>query len=49
MYNFADIKELRENPDSCTLILTNGKVHIESMALISEDLYNKIDAAISKE
>ena len=48
-YRFSDIKELRANQDSWTLFLTNGKVHIESTALMSEALYNKIDEAISKE
>ena len=48
VYRFSDIKELRTNPDSLTLILTNGKVHIESMAHMSETLYNKINAALSK-
>ena len=49
VYNFSDIKELRANQDSLTLILTNGKVHIESMVCMSETLFNKIDAALSKE
>ncbi len=48
VYRFSDIKELRTNQDSWTLILTNGKVHIESMVYMSEILYNKIDEAISK-
>ena len=49
IYHFSDIKNLRTNQDSLTLILTNGKVHIESMVHMSEALYNKIEAAISKE
>ena len=49
VYHFSDIKELRVNQDSWTLFLTNGKVHIESIVCMSEPLYNKIDAAISKE
>ena len=48
VYNFSDIKALRVNQDSMTLILTNGKVHIESMVHISETLVNKIDEAINK-
>ena len=47
-YRFSDIKEVRINQDSWTLILTNGKVHIESMVCMSETLYNKIEAAINK-
>jgi hypothetical protein len=49
VYHFSDIKELRANSDSLTLILANGKVHIESMVCMSEALYNKIEAAISKD
>lgn len=48
IYRFSDIKDLRVNQDSFTLILTNGKVHIESIACMSETLYNKIDAMISQ-
>ena len=48
VYRFSDIKELRANQDSFTLILTNGKVHIESMVSMSETLYNKIIEAISE-
>lgn len=48
LYRFSDIKEVRINQDSWTLILTNGKVHIESMVCMSETLYNKIEAAINK-
>lgn len=47
-YRFSDIKELRVNQDSMTLILTNGKVHIESMVRMSERLLNKIDEALDK-
>lgn len=49
VYHFSDIKYLRQNQDSFTLILTNGKVHIESMVCISEAFYNKILEAISEE
>ena len=48
VYRFSDIKELRVNQDSMTLILANGKVHIESMVHMSETLANKIDQAIDK-
>ena len=48
VYRFSDIKELRVNQDSMTLILANGKVHIESMVHMSETLANKIDQAINK-
>ena len=47
VYHFSDITDLRSNQDSLTLILTNGKVHIESMVYMSETLYNKINESIS--
>ena len=47
-YRFADIVELRNNADSMTLILTDGKVHIESMARISFPLRQKIEEALEK-
>ena len=48
VYNFSDIKALRVNQDSMTLILTNGKVHIESMVYMSQALADKIDQSIEK-
>ena len=47
-YRFADIVGLRNNADSMTLILTDGKVHIESMARISFPLRQKIEEALEK-
>ena len=49
VYRFSDIKELRVNQDSLTLILTNGKVHIESIVCMSETLLNKIETSIPDE
>ena len=49
VYHFSDIKGVRTNQDSLTLILANGKVHIESMACMSDTLFDKIEAALSKE
>ena len=49
VYHFSDIKQLRVNRDSLTLVLTNGKVHIESMVYMSEALYNKIKEALPEE
>ena len=48
VYAFSDIEELRINADSMTLLLTNGKVHIESMVCMSEKLLNKIEAELAK-
>ena len=47
-YSFSDIQRLRKNPDSLTLFVANEKVHIESMAVLSERLIKKIDEAIKK-
>ena len=47
-YKFADIKSLRVNQDSLTLFVGNGKVHIESCVVISQELMDKIDAVLDK-
>lgn len=41
-YRFSDIQEIKQNADSKTLILENGKVHIEAMAIVSDQFYAKI-------
>ena len=46
VYYFSDIKELRPNADSWTLILNNGKVHIESIVCISDKLVEAISASV---
>jgi hypothetical protein len=46
-YRFAEIKELRVNQDSMTLFVGNGKVHIEAMVVISQELMDKIDTALA--
>ena len=45
-YRFSEIKELRVNQDSMTLFVGNGKVHIEAMVVISQELMDKIDTAL---
>ena len=45
-HRFEDILGLRKNKDSLTLFLTTGKVHMESMAVISNVLADKINAAL---
>ena len=47
-YYFKDIKALKVNSDSFTLFVGNGKVHIESMAMISQKLLDKINTALEK-
>ena len=45
-YAFSDIQGLRRNQDSLTLFVANKKVHIESMAVISDRLADRIDHAL---
>ncbi len=47
-YYFSDITGLRRNSDSMTLFVGNEKVHIESMAVLSERLVNGINEALEK-
>ena len=47
-YAFSDIRGLRKNQDSLTLFVANDKVHIESMAIISERLIELINKALSQ-
>jgi hypothetical protein len=47
-YYFSDIQGLRRNQDSLTLFVANEKVHIESMAVISERLAENINKALEK-
>lgn len=45
-YRFSDICELKKNNDSMTLILRNGKVHIETCAVLSERFASAIGNAL---
>ncbi len=47
-YNFAEIEGLRQNQDSLTLFVAGEKVHMESMAIISERLADKINKALER-
>ena len=47
-YSFADIQGLRKNQDSMTLFVAGKKVHMESMAVLSEELVQKINEALEK-
>lgn len=42
IHRFEDIIALNRNRDSYTLILKSGKVHIESMAIVSDRLSRRI-------
>lgn len=46
-YRFADITGLRKNSDSMTLFVGGRKIHIESMAILSDRLVKAINAALS--
>ena len=45
-YRFADITGLRKNSDSMTLFVGSKKIHIESMAILSERLVKEIVIAL---
>ena len=47
-YSFHEIEGLRQNADSMTLFVAGEKVHIESMAIISERLAERINKALEK-
>lgn len=47
-YHFSDIVKLRQNTDSLTLFVADKKVHIESMAILSGRLIDKINTALSR-
>ena len=46
-YSFSDIQGLRRNQDSMTLFVADKKVHIESMAIISDRLIERINKSLS--
>ena len=48
-YAFSDIQGLRKNQDSMTLLVAGKKVHIESMAILSDRLVNSINRELQKE
>ena len=47
-YRFRDIQGLRKNQDSLTLFVAGEKVHIESMAILSERLVMRINRELEK-
>ena len=46
-YAFADIQGLRRNQDSMTLFVADRKVHIESMAILSDRLVERVNRALA--
>lgn len=47
-YSFSDIQGLRRNQDSMTLFVADEKIHIESMAILSDRLVEKLNEALEK-
>ncbi len=47
-YCFSEIRELRKNSDSFTLVLDNGKVHIENCAIMSKRFVNSVDSVLER-
>ncbi len=48
-YRFSEIREFKRNPDSVTLILETGKVHIESVAVLSERFRKALSRPVDPE
>ena len=46
VYYFKDIKGIKKNNDSMTMFVGDGKVHIESSAIITDRLANLINAQL---
>lgn len=47
-YRFADIERLRKNKDSMTLFVAGDKLHMESMAILSERLVELINRELKR-
>ena len=43
VYRFSDIKGMKKSTDSMTLFVANGKVHIESIAIVTDRLSDRIN------
>ncbi|MDD6212299.1 MAG: hypothetical protein PUB22_04050 [Clostridiales bacterium] len=48
VYRFSEIVDLKVGIDSMTLLMENGKVHIESSAIITERLVDRINKELSE-
>ena len=47
-YRFSQIKDLKQNADSSTMIFENGKVHIESCAIMSDRFVSAVNSVLEK-
>lgn len=45
-HRFSEIRGIKQNSDSMTLLLENGKIHIESCAVISDRFANRINSML---
>ena len=48
VFRFSDITDIKQNPDSLTLMLGENKVHIESMAVMSDRWVELINIELAK-
>ena len=48
-YHVSQIRDIRRNADSMTLILENGKVHIENCAVLSERFLRILHKPVKKD
>ena len=48
IYRFGDIKGLKKNTDSMTLFVADGKVHIESIAIVTDRLADRINKQLEE-
>ena len=48
IYRFGDIKGLKKNTDSMTLFVAEGKVHIESIAILTDRLSDRINKQLEE-
>lgn len=47
-YRFSDIEYVRANSDSLTIFVAGKKVHVESMAVLSQRLVDRINAILKQ-
>ncbi len=47
-YRFSDIKDLKMNSDSYTLICEDGDIHIEHCAVMSDRFMNAVNSVLEK-
>ena len=49
IYRFSDIKGLKKNTDSMTLLVADGKIHIESIAIVTDRLSDRINKQLEEQ